>query len=195
MITQLKDVLENVIEGNLGIPRVMEEYKITSMWSRVNSAGVTENAQPDKFVDGILYVNVKNSTWGQQINLLKSDIMIKLNAAFGKRVVKDIKVKAGVFRSKEEPKNEIAVKACGICSAEFRGEGNVCPVCSRKIAFDKNVKLIRFVNAHPKTNYADARQELQGTSETEFHRARRDQTAKKTDEKILERRQRGRKTK
>ena len=95
MVVQLKEILDKILEGNQGIPRASWELKISSAWGKVNLSGVAQNSSPDKLVGGVLYINAKNSAWAQQINLLKPEIILKLNALIGEQAVRDIRLKTG----------------------------------------------------------------------------------------------------
>jgi len=192
MVVQIKDILGKMMEGNSGIPRITWEFKISNAWGKVNPANVIENASPDKLVGGILYVNAKNSTWAQQINILKSEIMLKLNAFIGESVVKDIRLKTGFVgeaagKAKERPKN-----ICGGCGVEYLGEEGLCPSCSRKTRQEKEVRLLKLVQENQKIKLEEARKFIPNISEIELHRAKRDVMARKTDKELRARRQRGR---
>lgn len=64
-------------------------------------AGVT---QVEAVRDGVLYVRVKNSVWANELTLLKDDMLRRLNAKLGGRVLTDIHFKAsGLAKSKKKP--------------------------------------------------------------------------------------------
>jgi hypothetical protein len=192
MIVQIKEILGKIIEGKDAIPRVSWEFKIASAWAKVNPANIAENASPEKLVSGILYINAKNSAWAQQINLLKAEIMLKLNAFLGETAIKDIRLKTGFVaevasKAKERPK-----MLCSACGVEYFGDGGQCPSCSRTTGQEKNVKLIRLVQENPRIKLEEARRFIPNTSEIELHRTKRDVTARKADKEYRARRQHGR---
>ncbi|MFH1709615.1 MAG: DUF721 domain-containing protein [bacterium] len=205
MVSQIKEILERIIERNAEMPRVLWEFKIAGAWGKVNPANVTENTAPDKLVDGVLYVNAKNSAWAQQINILKPEIILKLNAFLGESVIKDIRIKAGVVgetigsprggagRIKEKEK-----KNCANCGVEFflpagrhGGEESLCASCFRQKKQEKGTALIRLVQNNPTIKLEEARKFV-NVSEAELSRARRDTMAKKADKDCKARGQRGR---
>jgi uncharacterized Zn finger protein (UPF0148 family) len=192
MIVQIKDILGKIIDGNAEMPRVSWEFKISNAWGKVNPANVIENATPDKLVGGILYVNAKNSTWAQQINILKSEIILKLNAFLGEIVIKDIRLKTGFTHEAAGKAKEMPQKVCGGCGVEYFGGDGLCPSCSRKTGQEKEVKLIKLVQENPKIKLIEAKRFIPNVSEIELHRTKRDVMARKADKEYRARRQHGR---
>ena len=77
-------------------------------------AGVT---QVEAVRDGILYVRVKNSVWANELTLLKDDMLRRLNAKLGGRVLTDIHFKAsGLAKLKKKPE---AVRPAGPTDADL----------------------------------------------------------------------------
>jgi hypothetical protein len=192
MVVQLKEILDKILEGNQGIPRASRELKISSAWGKVNLSGVAQNSSPDKLVGGVLYINAKNSAWAQQINLLKPEIILKLNTLIGEQAIKDIRLKTGftgeiVKRTQEKPKN-----VCRGCGVEYFGEDGLCPTCLRQTKKEKEIQLIRLVESNPKIKLEQANSLIEGITAVELHRAKRDVTARKADRDFRERRKRGR---
>jgi len=192
MIVQIKDILGKIIDGNAEMPRVSWEFKISNAWGKVNPANVIENASPDKLVGGILYVNAKNSTWAQQINILKSEMILKLNAFLGEIVIKDIRLKTGFTHETAGNTKELPKKVCSDCGVEYFGNDGTCPSCSRKTGQEKDVRLIRLVQENPRIKLAEARRFIPNISEVELHRTIRNVTARKADKEYRARRQHGR---
>jgi hypothetical protein len=192
MIVQIKDILGKIIDGNAEMPRASWEFKISNAWGKVNPANVKENASPDKLVGGMLYVNAKNSTWAQQINILKSEIMLKLNTFLGESVIKDIRLKTGFTPEVAGKAKEMPRKICGECGVEYSGNNGMCPTCSRKTGQEKNVKLIRLVQENPRIKLEEVRRFIPNASDIELHRTKRDVMARKADKEYRARRQHGR---
>jgi hypothetical protein len=191
MAVLIKEILNKMIEENAQMPRILWEFKISNAWGKINPANVAENSAPDKLIGGILYVNAKNSAWAQQINLLKSDIMLKLNAFMGEQAVKDIRLKTGLVGIPSQDTREKPKKNCVECNVEFFGDEALCPSCFRKANHKKNVALLRLVEQNPKIGLHDAGNFVAGTSEVELHRAKRDVLARKADQNYRTRRNRG----
>lgn len=192
MVIQIKELLNNILEGNQGIPRASWELKISSAWGKVNPSGVAQNSSPDKLVGGVLYINARNSAWAQQINLLKPEIILKLNAMIGEKAIRDIRLKTGFTgeaakKTEDKPKN-----ICRGCGVEYLGDVGLCPTCSRQTKNEKDIRLIRLVENNPKIKLEEAKSFDAGITAVELHRTKRDVMARKADRDFRERRKRGR---
>jgi Dna[CI] antecedent, DciA len=193
MIVQISTILNKLIEGNPDMPRISWEFKISNAWGKVNPANVAQNSSPEKLVGGVLYINAKNSAWAQQINLLKPEIILKLNAFIGEPAVKDIRLKTGYTADGVSPAAEKLTKNCGNCGVEFIGDEKLCPTCLREAKKSNEIKLIRLVDRNPKIGLGDVRLHMPNTEDIDLHRAKRDVLARKADQNYRERRQRGKK--
>ena len=89
--------------GNV-IDRVVRNYRkapdgelsqIWDLWEGVVGEVIAENARPAAFKGKLLLVHVISSPWLQELRFLKEDIIEKLNKAFGRELVKEIKFKIG----------------------------------------------------------------------------------------------------
>ena len=73
-------------------------------WAPVVGPQVAGVTQVEAVRDGVLYVRVKNSVWANELTLLKDDMLRRLNAKLGGRVLTDIHFKAsGLAKSKKKP--------------------------------------------------------------------------------------------
>jgi hypothetical protein len=193
MAVLIKDILNKFIEENTEMPRILWEFKIAGAWRKINPENVAKNSAPDKLIGGVLYVNAKNSAWAQQINLLKSDIMLKLNAFMGTRAVKDIRLKTGMVEEAISAAREKPKRNCAECNVEFFGDESLCPSCFRKAKHEKNVALLRLVEQNPKIGLSAAGSFVAGATDVELHRAKRDVLARKADQNYRTRRNSGKK--
>lgn len=192
MVVQLKDVLKSLIEESLGIPRILEEHKLSSAWGRINTPDILKNTSFEKISSGVLYVNTKNSAWAQQINLLKPEIISKLNEAIGKAIVCDIRPKCGVMDKAVEEKKAQTFRTCASCNAQHYGKNELCEICLRKETQERQGKLFRLVKREPKIAYDAAKAAIPGISEVDFRRVKRDLRAIKLDNEQNKRRFHGR---
>lgn len=77
-------------------PETDEEMKgIWSLWENVIGKTIAENARPQALKGNILLVHVSSSVWIQQLRFLEKDIIRKINAASGKKPIKEIQFKIG----------------------------------------------------------------------------------------------------
>ncbi len=82
----IRDLFES-----LGISGRIREYDAVVRWNEVvgeQIARVTEAVKIDK---GVLVVRVHNGPWRNELTLLKDDVIEKINAALGEKVVKEIR--------------------------------------------------------------------------------------------------------
>lgn len=79
--------------NNLGIRKKLREYDAVLCWENAVGEHIAKMATAIRITQGVLFVNVKTSTWRNELMLCKKDIIEKLNIAVGETVVKDIKFK------------------------------------------------------------------------------------------------------
>jgi predicted nucleic acid-binding Zn ribbon protein len=73
-------------------------------WEGVVGPQVAGVTQVEAVKSGVLYVRVKNSVWANELTLLKDDMVRRLNAKLGGRVLTDIHFKAsGLAKLKKQP--------------------------------------------------------------------------------------------
>lgn len=182
MILQLKEVLKKYIDENLGISRLSEELKITSAWGKLGSLSAFEHATPEKLVGGVLYLNVKDSAWAQQIYLMKPDILSRLNETLGEGAVADIRLRTGFAEGKKgEAAGRLLTRTCGLCNVGFYGTEEFCPICSREKKQKAFIGLYRLADKNPKLTFSDAKREVPELRDIEFRRIKRDVNARKRE--------------
>jgi predicted nucleic acid-binding Zn ribbon protein len=77
--------------GNLGIKQKLREYDAILYWATAVGAQIAKVTSASRITDGVLTVNVKTSTWRNELVLRKKEIIEKVNGAIGSEIVKDIK--------------------------------------------------------------------------------------------------------
>lgn len=73
--------LQGILKRVYPAPDQLEQARLFHWWSRVVPEMVHSHARPVRHHLGILYVNVSNSTWAQELSYLSDDIRDKLRAA------------------------------------------------------------------------------------------------------------------
>ena len=71
--------------------------EVWELWDGVVGETIAKNARPAAFKGKLLLVEVSSSTWMHQLQFLKTDIIEKINHAFGKEMVDEIKFKIGTL--------------------------------------------------------------------------------------------------
>jgi predicted nucleic acid-binding Zn ribbon protein len=69
--------------------------EVWELWDGLVGEAIAKNTRPAAFKGKLLLVEVSSSTWMHQLQFLKADIVEKINDAFGKEMVEEIKFKIG----------------------------------------------------------------------------------------------------
>ena len=77
--------------GGLGIKKRIDEYQAVVRWQEIVGEHIAKISEATRIRQGILFVRVSASTWRNELQLRKPEIMKKLNKALGEDLVKDIK--------------------------------------------------------------------------------------------------------
>lgn len=86
--------IDAVIDGlteTLGIKSRLQEYEAVVEWDSIVGEQIAKMTTASRIVKGVLFVKVKTSTWRNELNIRKKDIIFKINKTIGGEVVKDIK--------------------------------------------------------------------------------------------------------
>lgn len=87
------ELLKNALERHVrraGIGRKLAQGKMLSQWPQVVGEQVAARATADSIEDGVLTVVVPDSSWRHELTFQKRDMIERLNAAAGQKVVRDI---------------------------------------------------------------------------------------------------------
>ncbi len=72
-----------------------EMTRIWELWDAAVGKAIAENTRPDAFKGGMLLVNVSSSPWVHQLQFLKQEMMDKINQAFEKEMVREMRFRVG----------------------------------------------------------------------------------------------------
>lgn len=90
--TVLPDILKSIRSGSDA-----QLVHVWELWDEVVGQTIAKHTRPAAFKGKLLLVEVSSSTWMHQLQFLKSDIIAKINDAFGKPMVEEIKFKIGTL--------------------------------------------------------------------------------------------------
>lgn len=76
------DLIDGLLAG-WGLDERLHQYKALLIWDEVVGPQIAARSRPEKIRDGVLEVCVDQPTWMQQLQLLKPQILAKLNARLG----------------------------------------------------------------------------------------------------------------
>ena len=68
---------------------------VWDIWDHTVGATLAENTRPAAFKGRLLLVHVSSSVWLHQLQFMKPELIEKVNAACGKKLVEDIAFKIG----------------------------------------------------------------------------------------------------
>lgn len=104
---RVADLLSGLFRGQ-PLEKRLREGRIWEVWKQAVGAQIAEKAQPAKFRDGTLTVNVASAPWMQQLTFLRQEMIRKLNGLLGEELVKEIYLKAGKAAAASPPRKEPA---------------------------------------------------------------------------------------
>lgn len=78
------------VMSNLGLSRRYREQKALLVWEELVGERIAGKTNPLYARDGNLVVEVENSTWMNELQFLKREIIEKLNKKLGQWVINDI---------------------------------------------------------------------------------------------------------
>jgi hypothetical protein len=88
------DLLDALLVG-WGLDTRLQQYRALVVWDEVVGPQIAARTRPEKIRDGVLEVCVDQPTWMQQLQLLKPQILAKLNARLGDAPLREIYLKRG----------------------------------------------------------------------------------------------------
>ena len=71
--------LRRILLASLGLEERLQQYRALLLWDEVVGPQIAARTRPEKIRDGVLEVCVDQPTWMQQLQLLKPQILAKLN--------------------------------------------------------------------------------------------------------------------
>ena len=91
---------------NMGWDKQLDLHSIFVRWNEVVGEEIAEHAQPQKVERAVLWLEVENSSWLQQLQYVKIELVERLNRCLKLNSIKDIKMvlpKGDIFRKQEKP--------------------------------------------------------------------------------------------
>lgn len=74
----------------VGIDQSLKRYEALMVWPRVVGEKIAAITEPQRVVNGRIFVKVKSATWRNELVFYKTEIIEKLNSELGSRIVKEI---------------------------------------------------------------------------------------------------------
>ena len=88
------DLLDGLLQG-LGLDERLRQYRAVLIWAEVVGPQIAARTRPERIRDNVLEVCVDQPVWMQQLQLLKPQLLAKLNARLGDAALRDLFLKRG----------------------------------------------------------------------------------------------------
>jgi predicted nucleic acid-binding Zn ribbon protein len=75
----------------IGITKKMKQFSIITSWPEIVGAQIARVTQAERIDNGILFVKAATAPWRNELTMRRLEIMEKVNAAAGSKVVKEIR--------------------------------------------------------------------------------------------------------
>jgi predicted nucleic acid-binding Zn ribbon protein len=75
----------------LGLERKIRQYDAVLQWNEVVGEKVARVSEAYAIRKGVLFVRVSNGPWRNELQVLKGEIITKLNTTLGEEIVHDIR--------------------------------------------------------------------------------------------------------
>lgn len=95
-------VLPRVLR-KLHLDRAVAEQPAVAAWAEVAGEATARHARARSIEDGVLTVVVDNAGWKTQLTWLKPQLVARLNARLGRRIVRDIRLVLGGGSGAHQP--------------------------------------------------------------------------------------------
>ena len=96
----IESILERV-STSLGLEMKVKQYQIWEVWDSVVGEAIARQARPQQVRNMILWIAVSSSTWMQQLEFMKKQIVNRLNEHIGEVVIKDIRFRIGEIKESD----------------------------------------------------------------------------------------------
>jgi predicted nucleic acid-binding Zn ribbon protein len=75
-----------------------ELTRIWGMWEEIAGSEIASYARPSGFKNNLLIIKVTNSVWLHHLSMTRQDMMDRINRAFGKEIIREIKFTIGSIK-------------------------------------------------------------------------------------------------
>jgi len=86
--------INTIINGflkNSGLSSGVNQQKAIEVWDDVVGKKIAENTEVLSVEHGVLFIRVSSSSWSQELQLKKKEILLKVNNKIGNKVITDLR--------------------------------------------------------------------------------------------------------
>jgi len=81
----------NEFAASVGITKKLREYNVLTSWEEIVGEQIAKVAKPQRIDNRVLLVAVASAPWRAELSMRRREIIEKINAAAGKKVLQDIR--------------------------------------------------------------------------------------------------------
>lgn len=89
MAKSLGEILNELLQRN-GLTHRVKQFEVINAWPEVVGPAVARVSKAAEVREGVLYVEVLNGVWRNELFYLKPELVQKLNRHVGQKVIHDI---------------------------------------------------------------------------------------------------------
>ncbi|MDC0215318.1 DUF721 domain-containing protein [Candidatus Marinimicrobia bacterium] len=86
--------ISTIINGflkNSGLSTGVDQQKAISAWGEAVGKKIAENTEAVSVEHGVLFIKANSSSWSQELQLKKKEILLKVNNKIGNNVITDMR--------------------------------------------------------------------------------------------------------
>ena len=86
--------INTIINGflkNSGLSSGVNQQKAIDVWNDVVGKSIAENTEVLSVEHGVLFIRVSSSSWSQELQLKKKEILLKVNNKIGNKAITDLR--------------------------------------------------------------------------------------------------------
>ncbi len=99
---QIGNLLQRWIRKN-GMEDQVQRYTLQARWEEVVGPRLAARTRPDNLYRGRLKVRVANSAWLNELTFMRDEIITRITAVFGRKVVRELNLVVGELRPPAPP--------------------------------------------------------------------------------------------
>ena len=88
----LEAALHNAIIQQ-GLDSGIREQRLFIQWEEIVGAAIARHSKPVRLRNDLLWVQVTEAAWRQELSLMRIELVAKINAALGEDLVKEIRLR------------------------------------------------------------------------------------------------------
>jgi len=74
-----------------GMVRRIREQEVLQRWNELVGTAIANHSHPTRLRNGILWIEVRDAAWRQELTMMRTGLVEKINSALGASVVKEIR--------------------------------------------------------------------------------------------------------